>query len=123
MTKPANVPGFTISGQAVRSHRTLKGWSQRQLGRASMISERTVRRIENGQTTVHPDTVSGLAKTLGVRVSDLLVPGLGVEPSANDVKMARASVWRLKPPPQLTPTQVQMHLSVLRDLGYEVSPE
>lgn len=63
-------------GEALRSARQGKGFSQRHVARAAGISEAELSRIEGCKRTPSLDTLVRLARALGVRV--VVDPALGV---------------------------------------------
>jgi transcriptional regulator with XRE-family HTH domain len=87
-----------ISRRQVRAARALLGWTQRDLAAASGVPERTLERIESGQTRrPHPRTMAALESALraagvefmlgdgggpGVRVSR----AVAIQQAVNDAK-------------------------------------
>jgi transcriptional regulator with XRE-family HTH domain len=65
----------TSLGDVVRRARKLRGMTQQQLARASRVSLRTVKDIENGSGNHRNATLHAVASGLTLRTSDLTLPG------------------------------------------------
>src|SRR5215216_6835007 len=59
-------------GKRVTEERLRRGMSQEDLAGESLLSLRTIQRIESGQTTPRGDTLKRLATTLKIPVEDLI---------------------------------------------------
>jgi transcriptional regulator with XRE-family HTH domain len=56
----------------VRTLRDKNGWTQTELGRRANVPQSAIHYIESGKRNPRTDTLSKLAKALGVKASDLL---------------------------------------------------
>jgi transcriptional regulator with XRE-family HTH domain len=71
---------FERMGMQLKLARVKRGWTQNDLHRVTGIWQRTISEVENGQKTrVTFETVTRLAKALGVKLDDL-VTGNGESP-------------------------------------------
>ena len=61
-------------GDAVRTHRTARGWSLTELGRASGLSKTILARIERGDGNPSVETLWRIAQALRVPLGALLTP-------------------------------------------------
>ena len=66
-------------GELIRKNRKEKKLTQKQLGELSGIAEPTIRRYELGKLNPKLETVTRIAKAMGVRTNDLLPQGVLVE--------------------------------------------
>jgi transcriptional regulator with XRE-family HTH domain len=58
----------------LRYLRERRALTQRELAKLADITERTIRRLETGETDSRPSTTRKLARALHVRVDDLMGP-------------------------------------------------
>lgn len=86
--------GDATFGQRLRAERVAAGMSQRELARASEMSQSMVMHLEAGRRTVKLDAVASLATALGVAVPDLLTPA-----EIFEVEFHVGQVERTTPPP------------------------
>jgi transcriptional regulator with XRE-family HTH domain len=76
-------------GRRVRAYRLAAGFSQAEVGRRARMLEKTVGRIERGETNPCLDTIVLIADALGCKVADLFASN---EPKEG--RMLRADEWR-----------------------------
>jgi transcriptional regulator with XRE-family HTH domain len=69
MTKETNLQRL---GKNIAKYRQLKGLSQDALAFKAKIGERTVSRIESGDTDPRFTTLQKIAETLGIKLKDLM---------------------------------------------------
>lgn len=103
----------TTAGEAVARLRFRRRMTQEQLAEAAGLSVAAVRAIEQGAREGRMSTLSALARALGVRTSDLLVPERGapvVHESQPDALLAVRRV--LSPPLGLPPPEPDKVTSV-----------
>ena len=60
-----------LLGRRIRSLRTIKGWSQQQLGEKADVNYKFVGEIERGRQNPSFDTLLKIASALGVELSEL----------------------------------------------------
>ena len=65
----------TWSGDLLRAHRIDKGWSQDELARAALTSQRNVWRWEKNQNVPGANMVAALAHALGVELDEFYENG------------------------------------------------
>jgi transcriptional regulator with XRE-family HTH domain len=58
-------------GKKIKALRTLKGYTQERLGERAGLSYKFVGEVERGTVNVSLDSLYGIAKALGVTISDL----------------------------------------------------
>lgn len=64
---------YTPTGTLIREERELAGLTQAALSELSGVPERTIRRLENGESEKpHNDTVRALAEAMGIHYAELL---------------------------------------------------
>lgn len=62
-------------GLIVRDRRLAHGWTQVDLARESGLSERTISKVENGETGLRFFNATGLAEALEINLEDLTREG------------------------------------------------
>jgi transcriptional regulator with XRE-family HTH domain len=77
-----------IDGEQIRRCRKNKGWSQMDLARYAWVDQGTISALErNTRLGIRLDTLVRLARSLGVKTDELLVPPDGAPVQVDDPKL------------------------------------